>query len=404
MKLHRNLCEAVVEALNMIFNQKYYADKVLEKLLKSNRKWGAKDRAFIAETTYEIVRWWRKLLFWANEPYHENTSHIYRKEAFWKALGVYLQTQRFTLPQWQEWNILPTKDITPKNSNERKIQQSIPDWLDAIGEQEIGQEVWEKELNALNQTAHVVLRVNTLKTNVADLQKALQEQNIDTLTTPFAPEALILSKRQNIFQNKLFQEGYFEIQDVGSQIISHFLQVEPGMRVIDACAGAGGKTLHLACLMQNKGRILALDTEQRKLNELKKRAKRNSVSIVETRLIQNNKTIKRLANSADRLLLDVPCSGLGVLKRNPDTKWKISEKFLTEVRQKQQYILQNYSSMLKKGGLMVYATCSILPSENERQIEIFLHQNSSFRLLRAQYLRPSDYGFDGFYMALLEKT
>ncbi|MCS6796379.1 MAG: methyltransferase domain-containing protein [Raineya sp.] len=405
VRLHYNLCEAVVGALEAIFNQKQYADKVLERLLKSNPKWGARDRAFIAESTYEIVRWWRKLLFLANEKYQENNEK-YEKGIFWRVLGTFLLTQHKSIPAWQVWENLSLAKITEnsKKITERAILHSIPDWLDKIGEKELGKDIWERELAILNQPAEVVLRVNTLKTSIEGLQKALQSQNIATQTTPYSPDALILCQRQNIFQNPLFKEGYFEVQDVGSQEIARFLRVQAGMRVIDACAGAGGKTLHLASLMQNKGRIIAMDTEAWKLTELKRRAKRNGVSIVETRLIESNKVIKRLANSADRLLLDVPCSGLGVLRRNPDAKWKLSERFLTEIQEKQYQILRNYSQMLKKGGLMVYATCSILPSENERQVERFLVENKMFRLLDSRYLFPSEYGFDGFFMALLEKT
>jgi 16S rRNA (cytosine967-C5)-methyltransferase len=175
------------------------------------------------------------------------------------------------------------------------------------------------------------------------------------------------------------------------------------MRVIDACAGAGGKTLHLAARMKNKGKIIAMDVEQWKLDELMKRARRAGVSNLEPRLIDSSKVVKRLENSADRLLLDVPCSGLGVLKRNPDAKWKLSEGFINEVRDLQQHILNDYCTMLKPGGFMVYSTCSILPSENEKQIQSFLKgRKGTFTLLREDHLWPSD-GFDGFYMALLRR-
>lgn len=405
MKLHRNLCKAVVLALQAVFNQKQYADKVLEKLLKSNPKWGARDRAFIAENTYEIVRWWRKLLFLANEAYYENGSN-YENSVFWRVLGVHLLLQYKNIPTWQEWQNLSLKEIEQKASKirERAVLYSIPDWLDKLGEQELGKDAWEKELKALNTPAEVILRANTLKISAIQLQKLLQEQKVETKSTPYSPDALILATRQNIFQNPLFKQGYFEIQDVGSQEIGRFLRVQAGERIVDACAGAGGKTLHLASIMQNKGRIIAMDTEAWKLAELKKRAKRNGVNIVETRLIESNKTIKRLANSADKLLLDVPCSGLGVLRRNPDAKWKLSEKFIADIQEKQSLILQQYSQILKKGGFLVYATCSILPSENEKQVNNFLSQNKNFRLLESKYLLPSEYGFDGFFMALLEKT
>jgi 16S rRNA (cytosine967-C5)-methyltransferase len=176
------------------------------------------------------------------------------------------------------------------------------------------------------------------------------------------------------------------------------------MRVIDACAGAGGKTLHLAALMRNRGRILALDTDETKLNELRRRARRAGVSdIVESRQITSSKVIKRLANSADRVLLDVPCSGLGTLRRNPDAKWKLSPESLDQVRTLQQDILSGYAQMLKPGGLLVYATCSILPSENQAQVARFLEsRGDGFETVGERLLLPSA-GFDGFYMGKIRR-
>jgi 16S rRNA (cytosine967-C5)-methyltransferase len=218
------------------------------------------------------------------------------------------------------------------------------------------------------------------------------------------PDALILEERQNIFTRQQFKDGLFEVQDAGSQLIAPFLQVKPGMRVIDACAGGGGKTLHLAALMQNKGRIIAMDIESWKLDELKKRARRAGASNnIETRLIDSSKVIKRLENSADRLLIDVPCSGLGVLRRNPDAKWKLSPEFIQEVKATQQSILNDYCDMLKTGGVMVYSTCSILPEENEDQVQMFLeHHKGQFELEAQRMILPSE-GFDGFFMARLKK-
>ena len=402
-KLHKNLCNAVVEALNGIFNEERYADKAIEYWLKSNPKWGARDRAFIAENTYEIVRWWRRLLILADLPYQDAKKYSYKQ--LWKVLGTWLSLQDYILPEWEELGAVNLNKIKQNSSKKlsRKEKESVPDWLDALACQELGEQVWEKELKASNQQANVVLRVNTLKTTLQDLRKLLQEQGIEVSKIEGATDALLLRERQNIFKNKLFLEGYFEIQDAGSQMIAEFLQVKPSMRVIDACAGAGGKTLHLAALMQNKGKIIALDTEEWKLKELKNRSKRAGVSIVESKVIDSTKTIKRLENTADRLLLDVPCSGLGVLKRNPDAKWKLSLEFVEQVHKKQEEILDFYPKMLRKGGLMVYATCSLLPSENEKQVEKFLAKNSEFQLLAQKNLRPSEYGFDGFYMALLER-
>lgn len=174
------------------------------------------------------------------------------------------------------------------------------------------------------------------------------------------------------------------------------------MRIIDACAGGGGKTLHLAACMKNQGRIVALDTVDWKLSELKKRARRAGAHIIETRVIDSGKTIKRLAATADRVLLDVPCSGLGVLRRNPDTKWKLSPNSIDEVAATQQQILSQYSTMVKPGGYLVYATCSILPQENEQQVKNFLDRNPSFELDAQKNVWPSA-GFDGFYMARIKR-
>ena len=167
------------------------------------------------------------------------------------------------------------------------------------------------------------------------------------------------------------------MQDLGSQKIGPFLKIEPGQRVIDACAGAGGKSLHLACLMKNKGKIIALDIYDRKLDELRTRAKRNGVDIIETRLIENTKVIKRLEKAADRVLLDVPCSGLGVLRRNPDKKWKVNGADIDRLTELQWQILTGYSDMTKPGGYLVYATCSLLPSENERQVQRFMSERGT---------------------------
>lgn len=185
-------------------------------------------------------------------------------------------------------------------------------------------------------------------------------------------------------------------------MIAPFLQTEPGMRVIDACAGSGGKTLHLAAISQGKGSIIALDTEEWKLKNLKQRARRDGVFNVETRVIDSTKVIKRLYNSADRVLLDVPCSGLGVLKRNPDTKWGDTPSTLSKLYELQANILENYSRMVKVGGKLVYSTCSIMPVENEIQIKVFLKKHKDeFELEDQHTVLPSKTGFDGFYMARL---
>lgn len=392
MKLYKNTTKAVIDSLTQIFEDKKYADKVIEKVLKQNSKWGARDRRFIAETTYDIVRWYRLLT---------TITHAEPND-YWKLLGGICILNEWDLPDWVEFEGLTRKGVLKEyeaTKNDRKIRESIPDWMDELGERELGR-IWNTELTALNQEARVVLRANTLKASKKELWEILEEEGIETTVDDRYPDALILDQRQNIFKSPSFKQGLFEVQDAGSQAIAHFLQVEPGMRVVDACAGGGGKTLHLAGIMENKGRIVAMDTEEWKLNELKLRARRAGVGNVETRVIESSKTIKRLDNAADRLLLDVPCSGLGVLKRNPDAKWKLSMDFIEKVTELQQHILNDYCSMVKKGGMLVYSTCSLMPSENEKQVEKFLSGNANFSLVEQKHIWPSE-GYDGFYMARL---
>lgn len=394
MKLYRNLSEAVIQVLQNTFEENRYADKVIEKTFKQNPKWGARDRRFIAETTYDIVRWFRFLTEVAGTANND----------YWSLLGCWLVWKEIELPNWDQFK---TIDVAMVRENLKKqyplpIQESIPDWLNDLGNQELPLR-WSGEITSLNQEASVVLRSNTLKGDREFIKNQLDAEGIETTIDPRYPDALILSKRMNVFSSKAFKDGLFEVQDAGSQTIAPFLRVAPGMRVIDACAGAGGKTLHLAALLQNKGRIVAMDTETWKLDELKKRARRAGVSNIEAKPIENAKSIKRLANSADRLLLDVPCSGLGVLKRNPDAKWKLSANYISNVQALQQKVLSEYTVMVKSGGMLVYATCSILPSENENQVQQFLAtRKEEFELIDERHQWPSE-GFDGFYMALIKK-
>ncbi|MDO8368114.1 MAG: RNA methyltransferase, partial [Saprospiraceae bacterium] len=285
----------------------------------------------------------------------------------------------------------------------RSIRESIPDWLEALGQTELPDR-WDETLQWLNRPAPVVLRVNRLRTSPLELQQALLSEKVETQIIQNS-DALVLSVRKNVFQTSVFRKGWFEMQDYSSQLVAPLLAPQPGMRVVDACAGGGGKTLHLAALMQNKGSLIALDTQAWKLEDLRARARRAGATNIETRPIENRKTIKRLYGSADRLLLDVPCSGLGILRRNPDAKWKLQPEQIEQLRATQQEILQNYSAITKPGGRMVYATCSILPSENQDQIAKFLSTEAGkdFKLLEERRILPQDDGFDGFYMALLER-
>ena len=399
MRLHRNLVLAVIQALDLIYNEKEYADKVVQKTLKLDKRWGGRDRKFIAETIYDMVRWKRL--------YNEiaGTKEHYSRDNLWKNFAVWAILKGIKLPDWRYFEGTPTRRIKGKFDelqSIRKFRESIPDWLDETGAKELGKR-WDDEIKELNKQARVILRTNTLKTSRKELQKLLEDEEVFTEFVPQASDALVLIERKNVFLTQAFKKGYFEVQDASSQLVAPFLDVKPGQKVIDTCAGAGGKTLHLASLMENKGQIIAMDIHAHKLAELKKRAKRGGAHNIENRPIQGSKSIKKYKGKADRVLIDAPCSGIGVLKRNPDSKWKLNADFLDRIKQTQAEILDQYATMVKVGGKMVYATCSILPSENEKQVELFLANHQEFELVKEKKVSPAASGFDGFYMALIER-
>ena len=402
MRLHRNLVYTVIDSIRDIFNEGVYADKAVEKALKRDKRWGSRDRKFVAETIYEIVRWKRLYaeIATVKEPFDRTN--------LWRMFSVWCVLKGIALPDWNQIEPTPTRRIKGKFdelSRIRKYRESIPDWIDNVAVSELGEELWTKELAALNKQAEVILRTNTLNTTKKELQKILHEESIFTEFIPNHEDALRLIERANVFRTEAFKNGYFEVQDASSQLVAEYLEVEPGMKVIDTCAGAGGKTLHLASFMKNKGQIIAMDIYESKLRKLKVRARRNKVHNIDTRVIDSTKPIKKLYGKADRVLIDAPCSGLGVLRRNPDSKWKLQPEFLDNIKKVQQDILQQYSKMVKHGGKLVYATCSVLPSENQNQIAEFLASESGkdFKLVKDNKVLAHTSGFDGFYMAQLER-
>jgi len=401
MIFHNHWFSGLVEILVRVFAYQEYSDKAIQSVFKAKKKWGANDRAFVAENAYELIRWnkrYRYAIGGSTEDYfkketrdivpHLVAAHMYLKYDYIPdVLGVKIDKAKVL----ERWNNPPSPDI----------EKSVSTWLWEKGYEQLG-ERWGVELDSMNQMATVFLRVNSHLITREELLEVLHQEGISATAVLGIPHAIQLQKRLNVFRMPSFHKGLFEVQDGGSQQIAPFLEVEPGMRVIDACAGAGGKTLHIASLMENKGHIIAMDIYPAKLNELKHRARRLKLYNIETRLV-DSKQIKQLSNSADRLLLDVPCTGTGVIKRNPDAKWRINQKLLDDVLEKQKHILHSYASMLRKGGKMVYATCTLFPLENEKQIFAFLDENEQFELEDMLYIYPSETNFDGFFMAKLKK-
>lgn len=278
------------------------------------------------------------------------------------------------------------------------LWDGCPEWLDDIGAAQLG-EKWPAERAALAMPPKRYIRANSLKASREELKQRLTKELVATNEVEGVESALEVRSDSALFKTAAFKEGFFEQQDAGSQLVAAAVDAKPGMRVVDACAGAGGKTLHIAAQMQGKGRLLAMDVEQWKLDNLKARARRAGAHNVETRIIASSKTIKRLKLTADRVLLDVPCSGLGVLKRNPDAKWRDTPERLPILMELQKDILQSYSRMVKVGGILVYATCSIMPDENRNQVDAFLAANPHFSFIDDEEILVSEHGFDGFLLS-----
>jgi 16S rRNA (cytosine967-C5)-methyltransferase len=397
-KVHRHLIESLAPTLREIFQSQSSIESVLERTFKAHRKWGSRDRKFFAEQIYELIRWWRKLWFLLGAEPDFEPSQIVR---LW---AIRLQLQNQELPAWED---LQNFQISPERlfemQQDRSLRQSIPSWLDQVGSTEFGGQ-WDGILSSLNQAAPVDLRANTLLTDVSHLKQALASEEIETQLIADCESGLTLTTRKNFQNSKAFLAGLFEVQDRASQLVAPFLKVSPGQTVMDACAGAGGKSLHLAALMKNKGRLISCDVHDFKLKELKRRADRNQVKIIETLLIQQPEALKKFESTMDRLLLDVPCSGLGVLRRKPLDKWKLQPSDIEAIRTLQFQILKDYSRVTKPGGLMVYATCSFLPSENEAQVERFLKSQEGHWKLEDQIRVNPDQGRgDGFFAARLKR-
>lgn len=400
MKIHPHLVHEISEAILQIFAEGRYADKVIEKTLKFQKKWGARDRRFFAESVYGMVRWWRKLWVLAGESQPILETHTIEKIwAIWAFEQGWIENP-------QDWG-LPSSDEMKRMNHEFQStaslaeRQSIPDWLDDLGISECGEKRWPLILKSLNEPAPVDLRVNTLKITRGDLEKRLRDEGIETRAIGGVDTGLELVERKNVFITKAFQSGFFEVQDRASQLVAPLLDPKPGERIVDACAGAGGKSLHLAQLMKNSGRLVSMDIHEWKLNELKTRARRAGVSIIEPRVIDSTKVIKRLEASFDGVLLDVPCSGLGVLRRNPDTKWKLTLDEIKRIRELQKDILGRYSKMVKPSGRLVYATCSFLPSENQAQVESFAGSDWEIEVMIK--VDPDQGRGDGFFGARLRR-
>lgn len=423
--------QAAIELLDGIFTawqsqKRFPADKQLEHYFKARRFIGSKDRAYIGELVYWCLRHKAALEWWLKEKLQTDiharamvlAALMLRKEYSVASLAAITQDSQYSLPSLTAPEKLRGEQLS-KESIEHSgmpdhVRLNYPEWLEPELKASLG-ENFEAELRALNEQAAMDLRVNTLKTTREALQEKLKAEGFDVSPTPVSPMGLRLAKRAPIFTSQYFKEGHFEVQDEASQLVSLVVGAEAGMKVIDFCAGAGGKTLAMAASMKNKGRILAWDNAEKRLKQLAPRLKRAGVDNVQTHVIasESDQFIKRHKGSADRVLVDAPCSGVGTWRRNPDLKWRFTAQDLQEMITLQRSILESASRLVKPGGRLVYATCSLLESENERQIQAFTEKNNEFRVVSAEKIwdktglvlktTPHQNGMDGFFATILER-
>ncbi|HTF02470.1 MAG TPA: methyltransferase domain-containing protein [Bacteroidia bacterium] len=394
----------VFDALSFLMQGNDRADLILNNLFRVNKVTDEIVRRETAKVFYGLIRFWRPL-----------TSAIRLGEVLFPADAERL------VDAYQMWIDLyqgkPASPFVPggqvnvqledklrKYLRVRKIRESLSDWLDETGVKELGEAKWEETIHFLNMEPRVFLRTNTALISAGDLARQLNEEGIDVHEVEDLPGALLLGEFRNVFALKAYNDGLFEVQDRSSQETALFCKVKSGMVVIDACAGAGGKTLHLASLMKNSGKIHALDTQGGKLKTLRERCSKAKTDIVETKEITSEDIIKSYAGKADIVLLDVPCTGSGVLRRNPDAKWRMDEEDLTRLHELQKHILEQYSVMVKTGGTLVYSTCSVFPSEGEEQATWFSALKSGEWELEEQKRTGIDKNLgDGFFMARWRK-
>ena len=367
------LLDACAELVRLTLTFEHPADAVVSRFFRDNRGLGPRERATLAETVYTVLR--KKLLF-----DHLAPSGSGPKERRLAILGFHGPRDflKSALTE-QEKNWLDQCDaINPADLMERH-RHNLPEWLVQPLKDQLGDEFWPLA-DSMAQNAPLDLRVNVLKEKRADVQKELAQAAIKSVATPYSPWGLRIEGKPALTKLDAFTRGAIEVQDEGSQLLALLLDAKRGEMVVDFCAGAGGKTLAIGATMRSTGRLYAFDVSAHRLDALKPRMARSGLSNIHPAAIahERDERIKRLAGKIDRVLVDAPCSGLGTLRRNPDLKWRQSAKAVQELVVKQAAILDSAARLLKPGGRLVYATCSILPQENEAIAEAFTAAHPDF--------------------------
>jgi 16S rRNA (cytosine967-C5)-methyltransferase len=418
------LLDACAELVRLNLKFDHPADAIVARFFRDHRGFGPRERATMAETVFTVLR--KKQLF-----DHFAPSGSGPRERRFAILGFYGPGDflRSALTE-QEINWLDQcEKIKPEDLMERH-RHNLPEWLVAPLKVQLGNEFWPL-VESFNKGAGLDLRVNTFKAKRVDVQKALAASGIKALPTPFSPWGLRIAGKPALNKHEAFVRGDFEVQDEGSQLLALLLDAKRGEMVVDFCAGAGGKTLAIGAGMRSTGRLYAFDTSAGRLDSFKSRLARSGLSNVHPAAIAHERDdrVKRLTGKIDRVLVDAPCTGLGTLRRNPDLKWRQDMKVVDAMVVKQAAILQSAARLVKSGGRLVYATCSVLPQENEAIAQAFSAANPEFLALDVaevltglkveaaaslcsggengqRYLRlwPHRHQTDGFFAAMWQKS
>jgi len=419
------------EVIQLIRNSDKPADSIIDSFFRTRKYLGSHDRRFIAETAYGTLRHLRRCDSAVNKT--SGSSDLSSKDGFLLLVVAYLvgiEKRKDVTPAVLEKhasNGLTGKTLDEilqrlaKNEEENEnigIRYSFQDWMVERFVAKFGRIETEELCKKLNEQAPITLRANSLKATLEECRDRLQKEGIDTEPVAGIPNALNLKKRVNVFGLKSFKDGLFELQDAGSQLLPIMIDPKPTAKVLDACAGAGGKTLEFAALMKNRGEIVATDVNKYRIEELKKRARRAGAFNIRPKHIDSLDDLEHdYTGYFDVVFVDAPCTGVGTIRRNPGMKWSVSEEMVKELSEKQQHILKACAGLVKRGGRLVYATCSLFNEENEEVIEGFL-KDSSWFLKQAQpdplegnnpasdfvYLLPHRHGTDGFFCSVLERS
>ena len=393
------------------------ADGVLSRYFREHRNLGHRDRGFLAELLYFVLRRYRSLQ--ARCDGEATQRHLLLAALVMQGHNL-RELEPVARAAEMDWLArvkgFAVQELAPA------AQLDLPDWLYERLVAQWGEADVAALARALNQPAPLDLRVNELKASRPAVLERLKADGIAAQPGAYAPMAIRLAEKPALAKHPLFLEGAIEVQDEGSQLLGLLLAPRRGEMVADFCAGAGGKTLLLGALMRNTGRLYAFDVSEKRLANLKPRLARSGLSNVHPVRIESERDIKvkRLAGKMDRVLVDAPCSGLGTLRRNPDLKWRQSPETVEELTAKQASILEAAARLVRPGGRLVYATCSLLREENDAIVDAFLASHAGFRrvpvyreLQRSGWqgqeasclqLRPDVHGTDGFYAAILERA